>query len=286
MRKCVIPLTLIVLATSAAYAPAAGRFRTAVLPAAIVPKDLPQAFHPGEYVVNQMVIGLNKVSRFDVLLAGDVDRLLEEHLIEPADVKVTDAAKIAKALKARLLLFPKIHVLSVEIETEDRVLVQTKTAVCTVTLGGTLYDATTGKTKDLGPYTAEDRKVGARDQRGRVTITDAVTEKMLKRALDAAAKRVRSRIYKLHPLAGKIAAGDGKTVTIDIGSAMGVKVKQKYTVTTLVTRENEITGLMEKVPEEVSVLVVVSVSTDSATCRVVSGEKTPLVGSTVKRKLK
>ena len=107
-----------------------------------------------------------------------------------------------------------------------------------------------------------------------------------KAALATTAKKVRSRIYRLYPLVGTIVAGDGKTVTLDIGTALGVKVKQKYTVTANVQRENEVTGLMETVKREVSELEVMSVKENRSTCRIVSGDKTPLVGSVVKRKLR
>jgi len=280
--------TILVVALAGATAPAAGteRLKTAVLPVKVVPKKLPKSFHPGEYVFDRMIIGLTKVERFDVLVGGDVDRLLEDHLIKTADVKVANADRIAKALKVRLLLFARVDGLTLEVETEDRVLIQTKTAVCTATVGATLYDATTGRSTRIGPYIAEERKVGSQDQLGRMIINDAVTEKMMKKALDATAKKVRARIYKLHPLAGKVLSVDGKTVTIDIGTRMGVAVKHTYAVFGMVSRENPVTGLPETTREEIAVIEVVKVTETSATCKVVGGDGTATVGSTVARRLK
>ncbi|HUV38883.1 MAG TPA: hypothetical protein VMY39_04685 [Planctomycetota bacterium] len=286
MKSFILSITLATLVSASPAAWAGGRLKTAVMPVEMPPTMPRLEFAPGEHVLKEMVIGLGKVERFDVMISGDTDRLLEEHLIKPDEVKLENAAKIARALGVRLLLFPKIDTLTVETRTEDRVLIQTKTVVCTAGLGGTLYDAETNAAHAIGPYTAEDRKVGGRDMHGRTTLTAETVEKMLKEVLDETAKKVRSRVYVLYPLVGTITAGDGKSVTLDIGTAMGVAVKQKYTVTAMVDRENPVTGLVEKVAEEVSVLEVVSVKELSATCRVVSGDETPLVGSTVERKLR
>jgi len=280
-----VVLTLALL-VAAAPAHSAERIKTAVLPVKVIPKKPPKTFHPGEYVFEQTIIGMNKVERFDVLIGGDVDRLLDDHLIKADKVTPKNAAAIAKALDVRLLLFPTIHDLTLEVETEDRVLIKTKTAVATATVGATLYDAKTDKSVGIGPYIAEDRQVGSKDQLGRVVITDEVTEKMMKKALAATARKVRSRVYKLHPLAGKVLSVDGKSVKIDIGTRMGVATKQKYSVLGTVSRENPVTGLIEKVRQEVAVIQVVKVTERDATCKVVGGDAAPTTGNVVTRRLK
>ena len=265
---------------------AAERIAIAALPARVEAKEKPRDFDPAEYVLDQMIIGINKVERFDVMQAGDVQRILDDNLFKPADVKLENAAALAKALKVRLLLFPVIRKLDLEVETEDRVLVQTKIAVCTVSVGGTLFDVQTKKAVPIGPYVEEDRKMGAESELKHYRVTSKVTEQMVKTALAKAAKKIRSHIYKLYPLVGKISLVDGKVITIDIGSKMGVKVGQEYVIYGMVERENPITGLKEKVREEVSMLQVDEVSEESAKCHVVKGDAEPLVGSEVVRSLK
>lgn len=275
-----------VLVLTMAPADGAKRIAIAALPATVEAKEKPRDFDPAEYVLDQMIMGINKVERFDMVQAGDIHRLLDENLFKPGDVKLENAAALAKALKVRLLLFPAIKKLYLEVETEDRVLVQTKIAVCTVSVGGTLFDAQTKKTVTIGPYVEEDRKMGAESELKHYKITSKVTEEMVKTALAKAAKKIRSRIYKLYPLAGKISLVDGKVITIDIGSTMGVNVGQQYVITGMVERENPITGLKEKVREEVSMLEVDEVAEESAKCHVIEGDANPLVGSTVVRRLK
>ena len=50
--------TLALVLLAAATTHAAERIRTAVLPVKVVPKKLPKAFHPGEYVQKETIIGM------------------------------------------------------------------------------------------------------------------------------------------------------------------------------------------------------------------------------------
>ena len=285
--KLICPVMLaVILVVMVSSADAAERIATVVLPVKFEGKEKPEAFEPAEHVLDQAITGMNKVERFDVVQSGDLERILKAHLFKPEDVKLENAADIAKAFKARLLLFLVIRKLSLEVETEDRVLIQTKVAVCTVSVGGTLFDAVTRKTVAIGPYVEEDRKMGAESELSHYKVTSAVTEQMVKNALAKAAKKIRSRIYKLYPLAGKVSFVDGKVVTIDIGSRMGVRVGHRYAIFGMVERENPITGLKEKVREEVSVLEVDEVTEDTAKCHVHKGEGSPPVGSDAVRSLK
>ncbi|HUW55711.1 MAG TPA: hypothetical protein VMZ92_03685 [Planctomycetota bacterium] len=285
--KLIGPVMLaVVLVLTAAATDAAGRIGTAVLPVKFEPTEKPGEFEPAEYLLDQMIIGMSKVERFDVVQGGDLERVLKDHLFKPEHVKLENAEGLAKALKVRLLLFPVIQKLSLEVETEDRVLIQTKVAVCTVSVGGTLFDVQTGKTVTFGPYVEEDRKMGAESELRHYKITSRVTETMVKNALAKAGRNIRSHIYKLYPLAGKVSLVDGKVVTIDIGSKMGVAVGHQYVIYGMVERENVITGLKEKVREEVSMLQVDEVTEDTATCHVIRGEESPSVGSEVVRSLR
>jgi len=261
------------------------RIKTAVLPVKVQAKHVQEDFHPGEFFLDQMIMGMNKVSRFDVLGAGDVERILDDNLFKPEHLKLDRAAELAETLKVRLLLFAEITQLSMEIETEDRVIIQTRNAVCTASVGGTLFDAKSGKSVRLGPYLEEERKMGAVDQR-RFTLSAREIERMRKTVLERASRRIRSRIYKLYPLIGKVSRVQEKVVTIDIGSSMGVRKGYTFSVYGMVERENPVTGLPEKVRDEVSRLTVDEVAQESATCRVIHGEENPQVGSTVQRRLK
>jgi len=285
--KRALPTTLVVLlAVGVSFAAGAERMKTAVLPVVVEPEDVPKMFHPGEYVQEQMIVGMRKVERFDVLGAGDVDLILEEHLFKREDIKPGNAAELAKALGVRLLVFGTVKTLTLEVETIDRVVIQTKEAVCEASVGATLYDAATAKSVAMGPYPAQERKLGAEDPRKRFTITDEVTEQMMKRVLATSAKYVRARVYKLYPLVGKISRVEGDVVVLDIGTKMGVAVGHKYTVYGMVEREDPITGLMRRARDEISLLQVDEVTEESARCRVTRGEKNPPVGSTVERNLK
>jgi hypothetical protein len=283
--KAFLSTALAVLLTAALRgADAAERMKIAVMPPTGQVKQLAEV-HTGEYVHDAMITGVGKIERFDVLSAGDVQRLLDENLLKAEDVKVEKAADIAKALKVRLVLFVDIRKADLEIDIEDKVLIQTQVAVCTASVGGTLYDASSGATTAIGPYEEEERQTTAKDAKT-ADLAAKETERMVKAALESAAKKIRSRIYKLYPLAGTITASDGKELTLDIGTKMGVAAGQKYLVYGMVEKENPITGLKEKTREEVSLLEVTGATEDSAKCKVIRGEPSPLIGSAVERDLK
>lgn len=286
MRKPLLWTALGAVVLVSVHAHGAERIKTVVLPVKVEAAELAEDFHPGEYVLDRMIIGMNKVDRFDVYGSGDVLRILEDNLLKTEDTTPEKAAELANIFKARLVLFPKIETLTVETRTEDKVLIKTRFVAVTVSVGGTLFDAETGKSVTIGPYPEEERKLGAETGAGRFRLSSRVVEEMLKKTLAAAAKKVRSRIYKLYPLAGKISLVADEVVTIDIGTKMGVAAGQRYVVYGMLERENPITGLPEKVLDEVALLLVEEVTEEDAKCRVTRGEKSPAAGSTVERDLR
>jgi len=285
--RTILPAILAVgILLSGGAAPAAERVTLAVLPVKLEAKYVTESFHPGEFVQDLTIAGLRKVDRFQVLSVGDVGSILEEQHIQREDVKPENASAIAKALKSRLLLFLEITHISTKVETEDRVILKIQTIVCSASLGATLFDAQTQKSVEIGPFAEEDRKMAAEEEVKKFTSTSAIARQMLRTALDSASRKIRSRVYELYPLGAKISAVDGKAVTIDVGTKFGVKVGQKYVVYGMVERPNAVTGLKEKVREEVSLLVVDRAGEESSTCHVVEGEQNPAVGSPVERSLK
>lgn len=283
------PLALaVLLACLLACAPAlhaAERIRIAVPPPTGDIKKIAEV-HTGEFVQENMIDGTARVERFDVMSSGDLAHALEENAIAPEDVKVESAADLAKKLKVRLLLFIAVRKASIETEVEDKVLVQTETSVATACLEGTLFDAATGQTTKIGPFEEEERAAGSEGGKGPFEMTPEKREKLVKTAIENAAKKVRARLYRIYPLAGVVTGAGEKGVRLDIGKEMGVAVGQKYIVYGIVERDNPATGLKEKARGEIAQLEVTEVEEGAATCKVIKGEPSPPIGSAVERNLR
>ena len=95
-----------VLVLTMASADGAKRIAIAALPARVEAEEKPRDFDPAEYVLDQMIMGINKVERFDMVQAGDVHRLLDENLFKPGDVKLENDV----ALREPLALLRRQHV--------------------------------------------------------------------------------------------------------------------------------------------------------------------------------
>ena len=286
MRRLFLAMLPAVLAVLAAHADAGERITIVPLPPKCDAKPVVEFFSPGDYILDRFAVGFNKVKRFDARQPGDVDKELDDAELTSSDITPANSSKLAKTLKSRLLLFTTISSLTLTVEEDDLILVKRQSAVCTATIEYSLYDHKTGKTVKVGPYVEEERKAVAKGDVRRRTTDEDLREKLVKSVLDKCTKRVRAKIYKLYPLHGKVTASADDGVTLDIGSAMGVKVGFKFVVHGMVERENPITGLPERVREELSRLEVTKVTEDSAVCKVIKGEKAPGAGTTVKRYFK
>jgi ribonucleotide monophosphatase NagD (HAD superfamily) len=273
---------MLVFALSTAVS-AAERVRVAVLPVKVVVKEQPVAFDSAHYVITELVNGISKLERFNVLSATDVQQALDDAKFKPEEVIAANGAEIAKALKVRVLIFPQVDALNFSQETEDLVLVKRETVVASATVRGTLYDAETKQTQAMGPYSQEENKVASQDEMKDFTPAGKGTRKMIERCFDEANKQLRARLYKLYPLCGKVIAVLGDVITIDIGSAMGVEAGQKYFVRGPVEKENAVTGQKEKVEAEIAGIVVDSADENSSKCKLAKGDKAPPVGSYVER---